>query len=263
MPRRCANISSASTTFSDSTRHCALPGFGDISRDVVEAVLEQSSRFATQTLLPLNRPADEQGCRLAEGVVTTPEGFKSAYRKLVEGGWPALTCAAAHGGQGFPHMINVLFEEMMNAACLSFGLFPGLGRGAYVAIARHGSPEQAALYAPKARERRLGRLHVPDRGTGRHRSRPAADAGGAAARRQLCHNRNQDLHLLRRARPHGQHRVSRAGKTPRRARGHQGHQPVPRSQVHSGCRSAIPGARNGVSCGAIEHKMGSTDRPPA
>lgn len=129
--------------------HAQMPGFDGLSRDVVEAVLEQAGRFAADVLHPLNRPADEEGARFEAGAVTTPRGFREAYALLCEGGWPGLTCAAEHGGQDMPHMLNVLFEEMINAACLAFGLFPGLTRGAYVALARHGSPDQKALYLPK------------------------------------------------------------------------------------------------------------------
>ena len=129
--------------------HTALPGFETFSRDVVEAVLEQAGRFASEVIFPLNRGGDEEGVRFENGQVTTPAGFKEAYRALVDGGWPALTCDPEHGGQGMPHMVNILFEEMLNAACLSFGLFPGLTRGAYVAVSQFGSDAQKALYAPR------------------------------------------------------------------------------------------------------------------
>ncbi len=133
----------------DFEGHTRLPGFETFSRDVIEAVLEQAGRFASEIIFPLNRSADEEGAGFENGTVTVPQGFHAAYRALVEGGWPALTCDPGHGGQGMPHMVNFLFEEMLNAACLSFGLFPGLTRGAYVAISRHGDDGQKALYAPK------------------------------------------------------------------------------------------------------------------
>jgi butyryl-CoA dehydrogenase len=240
--------------------HCALPGFGDISRDVVEAVLEQSSRFAAQTLLPLNRPADEQGCRLAEGVVTTPEGFKSAYRKLVEGGWPALTCAAAHGGQGFPHMINILFEEMMNAACLSFGLFPGLGRGAYVAIARHGSPEQAALYAPRlASGVWAGSMCLTEAQAGtdlgllRTQAVPQRDGSYAITGTKTfisCGEHDLTANIVYLV-------LARLPGAPAGTRG------ISLFLVPKFIPDSLgnPGPRNGVSCGAIERKMGLHGSP--
>ena len=126
----------------------ALPGFEHATRDVVEAVLEQAGRFASEVIAPLNRPGDEEGARFDKGVVTTPRGFREAYQAMVDGGWPALTAAPEHGGQGLPHMVNLLYEEMLNSACISFGLFPGLGRGAYVALAHYGNDQQKALYGP-------------------------------------------------------------------------------------------------------------------
>jgi butyryl-CoA dehydrogenase len=240
--------------------HCALPGFGDISRDVVEAVLEQSSRFATQTLLPLNRPADEEGCRLAEGIVTTPEGFKAAYGKLVEGGWPALTCAAAHGGQGFSHMINILFEEMMNAACLSFGLFPGLGRGAYVAIARHGSPEQVALYAPRlASGVWAGSMCLTEAQAGtdlgllRTQAVPQRDGSYAIAGTKTfisCGEHDLTANIVYLV-------LARLPGAPVGTRG------ISLFLVPKFIPDSLgnPGPRNGVSCGAIERKMGLHGSP--
>ena len=129
--------------------HARLPGFEGLTRDVVEAVLAQSARFCSDVVFPLNRSADEEGVHFAETRVTTPKGFREAYAELVAGGWPALTAAPEHGGQGMPHMVNILFEEMLNGACLSFGLFPGLTRGAYVLLKDHGSEAQKALYAAK------------------------------------------------------------------------------------------------------------------
>ena len=133
----------------DWTGHTALPGFADFTPDVITPVLEQASRFTTDVIYPLYRAGDEQGCRLEQGEVTTAPGFKPAYQALCEGGWPSLTCEPEDGGQGLPHMVNVLFEEMMCGASMSFGLFPGLTRGAYVALKLFGTPEQRWRYAPR------------------------------------------------------------------------------------------------------------------
>ncbi len=129
--------------------HSQLPGFSEFTEDVVTAVLEQAGKFAEQVIFPLNSTGDAEGCTIRGGVVTTPTGFRQAYRALCDGGWTALTCDPADGGQGMPHVVNFLFEEMMGAASLAFSLYPGLTRGAYVTIARHGSEQQRALYAPK------------------------------------------------------------------------------------------------------------------
>ena len=244
----------------DFDAHCALPGIGDVTRDVVEAVLEQSSRFATETLLPLNRQADAQGCRLADGAVTTPDGFRAAYRKLVEGGWPALTCAAEHGGQGLPHMINVLFEEMMNAACLSFGLYPGLGRGAYVAIARHGSPDQVALYAPKlASGAWAGSMCLTETQAGsdlgllRSQAVPQQDGSYAITGTKTfisCGEHDLTPNIIYLV-------LARLPNAPAGTRGISLFL-VPKFIPD---QHGNPGPRNGVSCGAIERKMGLHGSP--
>jgi len=127
----------------------SLPEFSGLSRDTIEQVLREAGRFAENVLLPLNRSGDEEGCRFADGRVETPKGFREAYRHLCEGGWPSLTCDPDHGGQAMPHMINLLYEEIIGSANLSFSLYPGLTRGAYVAINRHGNAQQRACYAPR------------------------------------------------------------------------------------------------------------------
>jgi butyryl-CoA dehydrogenase len=133
----------------DYESHCALPGLGDASPDVVAQVLAEGAKFCEDVLLPIRSSGDAAGCTLSAGEVTTPPGFREAYEMLCAGGWPALTCALEHGGQGMSHMVNVLFEEMMAAANLSFCLYPGLTRGAYVAVANYCTASQKALYAPR------------------------------------------------------------------------------------------------------------------
>lgn len=126
-----------------------LPGLGDFGPDLVGAILEEAGRFCATVLQPLNRSGDEEGCRLENGVVRTPAGFREAYAQFREAGWTALSADTEHGGQGAPAVVTALFQEMMCAANLSFAITPGLSHGAAVALARFGSSELKARYLPR------------------------------------------------------------------------------------------------------------------
>ena len=118
----------------------------EVDADLASAVLEEAGKLCAERLAPLNREGDEQGSRLVDGVVVTPPGFADAYREFVAAGWPALAGDPAHGGQGLPFLLQLWLDEMLSAANLSFGLFPGLTRGAAEAIAAHGSDALKATY---------------------------------------------------------------------------------------------------------------------
>ena len=128
-----------------------LPPYADIDADTINAVLEEGGKFATEVLLPLNGIGDEQGCVLDKATheVKTPAGFKAAYAQYVEGGWPALSCDTAYGGQGLPHVVNQCLFEMLNSGNQAWTMYPGLSHGAYEALAAHGSEEQKRLYLGK------------------------------------------------------------------------------------------------------------------
>jgi alkylation response protein AidB-like acyl-CoA dehydrogenase len=129
----------------------AIPTFADLDVDTVNAVLEEGGKFASEVLLPLNLPGDQEGCTLDKTThaVTTPKGFAQAYAQYVEGGWPALSTDPAFGGQGLPHLVNQCLYEMMNSANQAWTMYPGLSHGAYECLHAHGTPEQKALYLPK------------------------------------------------------------------------------------------------------------------
>src|ERR1700741_5670142 len=91
----------------------ALPGCGEFSADMVDSVLEEAARFCERVLHPLNRSGDEEGCSLGDGAVRTPAGFREAHRAYASGGWAGLACAPEFGGQGLPHAVRVLVEEMI------------------------------------------------------------------------------------------------------------------------------------------------------
>ncbi len=128
-----------------------LPRHADIDADTINAVLEEGGKFAAEVLAPLNLPGDAEGCTLDKATheVKTPKGFKDAYAKYVEGGWPALSVDPEFGGQGLPVLVNQCFYEMMNSANQAWTMYPGLSHGAYEALHAYGTPEQQKTYLPK------------------------------------------------------------------------------------------------------------------
>jgi len=127
-----------------------LPGFSDAPMDVVEQILDESAKLCAEVLAPLNKVGDKQGCIWnPDGSVTTPIGFKEAYRQFVDGGWPALGSEPEFGGQGLPAVVNLACNEMSSSANMAFSMYPGLTHGAYSAILAGGSDTQKQLYLPK------------------------------------------------------------------------------------------------------------------
>ena len=130
-------------------------GFGEVEQneeltpDLFDAVLEEAAKVAQDILLPLNRTGDEEGCKLENGVVRTPKGFKEAYDQFRQNGWCALATPPEWGGQGLPQTVNKLVEEMISATNLSFGLYPGLTHGATTAIVDFATEDLQQTYLPK------------------------------------------------------------------------------------------------------------------
>jgi alkylation response protein AidB-like acyl-CoA dehydrogenase len=128
-----------------------LPPHADLDADTMNAVLEEGGKFAAEVLAPINQSGDDEGCVLDKSThaVTAPKGFKEAYAKYVEGGWPALSTDPKYGGQGLPIVLNQCLFEMLNAANQAWTMYPGLSHGAYECLHRHGTAEQQAAYLPK------------------------------------------------------------------------------------------------------------------
>ncbi len=237
-------------------RYAKLPGFASASPDIVQAVLEEGGRFCAEVVFPTNQTGDHEGCtRHDDGSVTTPAGFKEAYTQFSEGGWMGLGAPEEFGGQAMPHVVSTAFEEYLISSNMAFGMYPGLTHGAVAAFLAVGSDAQKALYLPKMIAGELDRHDEPDRAAVRHRSRPHQDQGGARGGRHLQGDGHQDLHLGGRARPVENIIHLVLAKIPGGPEGTKGISLfiVPKFTLDA---DGNPGARNAVSCGSIEEKMG-------
>ncbi len=126
-----------------------LPGFGDVSHDVADSVLDEAAKFAGAVLSPLNRSGDLQGARWRDGQVLTADGWKQAYARFVADGWGALACPSEFGGQNLPRVLSAMIEEMWNGANVAFALCPMLSRGTVDAIELRGSKALQDKYLAK------------------------------------------------------------------------------------------------------------------
>src|SRR5882724_5960312 len=107
-------------------KHRDLPGFADLSPDLVDDILSNAGKFCEQVLQPLNQSGDEEGCRFENGVVSTPKGFKEAYKAYSEAGWGALGVPTEWGGSGMPMLVTMTVAEMAQSANQAFAMYPGL-----------------------------------------------------------------------------------------------------------------------------------------
>ncbi|HEY4541576.1 MAG TPA: acyl-CoA dehydrogenase C-terminal domain-containing protein, partial [Noviherbaspirillum sp.] len=234
-----------------------LPRHAEIDKDIINQVLEEGGKFASQVVFPLNHSGDREGCRLDKETHTvhTPQGFKEAYQQYVEAGWPALACDPEYGGQGLPIVLNNCFYEMLNSANQAWTMYPGLSHGAYEAIHAHGTPEQKQLYLPKLVSGEwtgtmcLTEPHCgTDLGLLRTKAEPQADGsykitGGKIFISAGEHEMSQNIvHLV----------LARLPDAPAGTKGISLFI-VPKYLPNA---DGSNGARNPIFCGAIEEKMG-------
>jgi alkylation response protein AidB-like acyl-CoA dehydrogenase len=239
-------------------RLAGLPGYADATPETVDAVLEEAARLAEEVLAPLNRAGDEEGCLYENGVVRTPRGFRKAYERFREGGWTGVSCAPEHGGQGLPRLVNLALEEMFSSANFAFAIYPGLSQGAYEALHRHAADELKRIFLPKLADGTWSGtmcLTEPQCGTDlglvRTRALPAGDGTYRITGTKIFissgeHDLTSNIvHLV----------LARLPDAPAGIRGISlfvvpKFLPVERAGVWEA------GARNGVRCAGIEHKMG-------
>ncbi|AXX98705.1 acyl-CoA dehydrogenase C-terminal domain-containing protein [Profundibacter amoris] len=129
--------------------HNDIPGYDELEADFTGAVLEEAGKVASEVLAPLNPVGDVEGCKLENGLVSTPTGFKDAFEVMKEGGWTGLDCDPDYGGQGMPYVLNTAVGEIFSGANQAFTMYQGLTHGAYSAIHAHGTDEQKAKFLPK------------------------------------------------------------------------------------------------------------------
>ena len=234
-----------------------LPPHAEVDESTLNAVLEEGGKFAAQVLTPINLSGDAEGCTLdnTSHAVTAPKGFKQAYAQYVEGGWPALSCDPAYGGQGLPLVLNQCFYEMLNSANQAWTMYPGLSHGAYEALHAHGTAAQKAMYLPKLTSGEWTGtmcLTEPHCGTdlGLLRSKAETQADGSyrisgqkifisAGEHDLAAN---ILHLV----------LARLPDAPAGSKGISLFV-VPKFLVNA---DGSLGARNAIFCAGLEHKMG-------
>jgi alkylation response protein AidB-like acyl-CoA dehydrogenase len=230
-------------------------GGEDVPLSLMAEVLGEAGRFCEKVAQPINRSGDEEGCTLENGTVRTPRGFPEAYAAFVEGGWPGLSHAPEHGGQGLPRVLQVLFDEMLSSANFSFGLYPGLTRGAVEAIERHADDGLKELYLPPMVEGRwMGAMALTEAQAGtdlgllRARAAPQPDGSFRVTGSKIFisagdHDLAENIiHLV----------LARLPDAPAGVKGISLFL-VPKFLPDG---QGGPGPRNGVSVGSIEHKMG-------
>ena len=239
----------------DSASLTALPGLDEVTPDLMDSILEEAAKVAEGVLAPINMSGDEEGCHYENGVVRTPQGFKQAYDIFRGGGWTAIACDPQWGGQGLPESVNKLVEEMISSANSSFGLYPGLTHGAYQALSDHGSEELKQRYLPKMVEGTwsgtmcLTEAHCgTDLGLLRTKAVPQEDGSYKVTGNKIFisageHDLTENIiHLV----------LARLPDAPAGVKGISLFL-VPKFLPDD---AGGPGARNGVVCTAIEHKMG-------
>ena len=232
-----------------------LPDYEEFSAELGEQILEEGGKLCEEVFFPLNQSGDAEGCKLEDGEVTTPKGFKEAYQTFAENGWCGLSCDPDYGGMGMPQLINTAMKEMICSANMSLGMYPGLSYGAYEALHKFGSDELKDLYIPKLVDGSwsgtmcLTEPHCgTDLGLIKTKADPQNDGSYKIEGTKIFisageHDMTENIiHLV----------LAKLPDAPEGVRGISLFI-VPKFLLDA---SGAPGARNAASCGSLEHKMG-------
>lgn len=234
----------------------ALPALAEVvDAETADAILEEAGKITANSIAPLNRSGDEEGCRWDAGAVSTPTGYREAYQLYAEGGWVGVGGDPAFGGMGMPKVISAQVEEMMNSASLAFGLYPMLTSGACLSIYAHASEELKQKYLPNmyagawSGSMCLTEPHAgTDLGIIRTKAEPQADGSYKVSGTKIFitggeHDLTDNIiHLV----------LAKLPDAPAGSRGISLFL-VPKVLVND---DGSLGERNSLSCGSIEHKMG-------
>ena len=234
-----------------------IPKHAEVDADTINAVLEEGGKFAAEVVFPLNVSGDTEGCSIDQTThaVTTPKGFKEAYAQYIAAGWAALSCEPEFGGQGLPLVVNQCFYEMLNSANQAWTMYPGLTHGAYASLLTHGTDEQKQTYLHKMTSGEwtgtmcLTEAHCgTDLGLMRTKAEPLADGGYKLTGNKIFISAGEQdmtaniIHLV----------LARLPDAPAGIKGVSLFI-VPKFLVN---KDGSVGARNGIYCGGLEHKMG-------
>ncbi|MEO1796630.1 MAG: acyl-CoA dehydrogenase C-terminal domain-containing protein [Pseudomonadota bacterium] len=232
-----------------------VPGYSDLDRDFTEAVLTEAGKLAVEVLHPLNTVGDKEGCHLENGVVRVPAGFKEAYDQMAEGGWMAMDMPEEYGGQGLPYIMHTAAMEPMVSANMAFNMYPGLSHGNMAAILANGSKGQKQTYLPKmctgewSGTMNLTEPHCgTDLGLMRTKAVPQDDGTFKISGQKIWisagdHEMSENvIHLVLAKIPGGPEGVKGISLFI-----------VPKFLINE---DGSLGARNAVSCGGLEEKMG-------
>ena len=231
--------------------HYEKIGAEDANKELIDAIISEGAKFSEEVLAPLNRVGDEIGCKFDNGVVTTPPGFKEAYKQYVEGGWPSLAGDPQYGGQGLPDSLATVVNEMVSTANWSWGMYPGLSHGAKLTLAQYGTEEQKQTYLTKLTSGEwTGTMCLTEPHCG-------TDLGLLKTKAELQADGSYSLTGTKIFISAGEHDMAEnivhivIARIPGAPAGTKGISLFIVPKVNTS-----DGTRNGVSCGSIEHKMG-------